>query len=174
MERLILDLWSLIFLFLLSLFLLDDKGRWTFLGVFVFGICLNQIFNNFLKGLIRAPRPLEDMRLFRMELATGRKINNGRFGMPSNHAQTLGFMTVFVFLVLKQVNILLFYLAISLWTVYERVVERKHSWLQILVGWILGCLVGFLFYSLGKRWIRGSKMEKKDDLFSLSRFYSMV
>jgi membrane-associated phospholipid phosphatase len=149
-------------LFALSLVLLFDKG--TMLGVYVIGMIMCIFANVVLKSLIQQPRPLEDPRLFNLEVANpNRHIGFDRYGMPSGHGQSVFFSFVFVTLVTKNKWISLFYGVICALTSWQRVFYNQHTCSQVLVGAMVGCSFALFFYFYGKEILKGAIKAKKDD-----------
>ena len=115
-------------LYFLSTYLLWDKDNLFF--YYNVGIFVNLVLNLILKGLIQEPRPSEDPKTFRLALSHGKRflfkdgIPHDIFGMPSGHAQSVIFSTVFIYLALKNTKILLFYLTISVFTMFHRIYKR--------------------------------------------------
>jgi membrane-associated phospholipid phosphatase len=156
-----------ILLFFSSLFLLWNKQNLLF--YYNVGIFINTLFNLCLKGLIQQPRPTEDPKLFNLALKYGKHhifkdyIPFNIFGMPSGHAQSSIFSTIFIYLSLGNINILLFYLFISFITMSQRLVYKRHTLFQIIVGAIVGGLVGYCAFYLAEQKIKGNIREKPDD-----------
>jgi membrane-associated phospholipid phosphatase len=133
------------------------------------GIFINAVLNLILKGIIQEPRPLFDNKKIQLM-----KTNAGHFfyldgipfnvfGMPSGHAQTAFFITVFIYLSFKKNNIFYFFLLYSLFICYQRVKTEYHSLPQVIVGALLGSAFGFLIYQLAREKIKGRIREKPDD-----------
>jgi len=156
-----------IILILLSWYLLWNNKNLFF--YYTVGIFSNAILNIILKGIIQEPRPLFDSKKISL-LKTHAKnyfFQNGIpfniFGMPSGHAQSSLFSTVFIFLALKHTNLLYFYITFSLFICYQRVVLDYHSILQVIVGSIVGAAFGYFVYQLARVKIKGKIREKPDD-----------
>ena len=151
-------------LFILSIILLFHTK--TLLYVYLLCYFISSIFNIILKGLIKEKRPQEDQHLFNIWLNNGMKHDRhwyDRFGMPSGHAQHVFYSTAFIFLSLKNIHWFIFYLLISLNTLYQRVKYQNHSVLQVISGAIVGLLIGSLSYYYGRILIKGSLKDKPDD-----------
>ena len=135
------------------------------------GSCVNLLLNIFLKGIFQQPRPSEntDTKTFQLALKNGKRFifKNGIpydiFGMPSGHAQLCLFLTTFVFLCLRQYNILLVYLLVSLLSAYQRVKHSHHTILQVVVGGIVGIFMGYITYIMSNNNIKGLIKKKPDD-----------
>ena len=154
-------------LFFYSLYLLWEKPTLRF--YYIIGYFSNSVINILLKGIIQQPRPLDDEKLFNLAIKNAPKdvFKNGIpfniFGMPSGHAQSTFFSTVFIYLSLKQKNILLVYLVVSILTAVQRFCNNYHSLLQIIVGDIIGALYALCIYHLAQQKLKGRLREKPDD-----------
>jgi membrane-associated phospholipid phosphatase len=154
-------------LFFYSLLLLWNKN--TLFYYYLYGFFLNVILNFILKGLIKEPRPNEDPKLFNIALkhSIRFKFINGYphdiFGMPSGHAQSAFFSIIFIYLALKDIKIIIVYLFIALITMYQRVLFKQHTVLQVVAGAIAGTLFGGFIYYMAQQKIVGKLRFKKDD-----------
>ena len=154
-------------LILYSIFLLWNHHNLFF--YYTIGIFVDSLLNIILKGIIQLPRPSEDPKLFNIALKNGKRFvfKNGMphdiFGMPSGHAQSSFFSTVFIYLSLKQTNLLAIYLLISSITLWQRVVDNYHTLLQVIIGSIVGTIFGYFVYYLSQQKIKNRIREKKDD-----------
>lgn len=132
-------------------------------------VCL--LLNVFLKGIFQQPRPSDntDTKTFQLALKNGKRFifKNGMpysiFGMPSCHVQSCLFFTAFVFLCLRQYNILFIYVLISLLSAYQRVKYNHHTILQVVVGGIVGICLAYVTYILATNNIKGLIKHKLDD-----------
>jgi membrane-associated phospholipid phosphatase len=154
-------------LLIYSLILLRNKHNLFF--YYIIGFFFNSIFNVIIKGFFQQPRPSEDPKLFNIAIKNGKRfifkdyIPHDIFGMPSGHAQSTFFSTVYIFLSLKNYNILYFYLLITFITCVQRVLYDYHTIFQVVVGGLVGGLVGYLYYYFARRNITGIIREKLDD-----------
>lgn len=150
-----------------STYLLWNKNN--LLYYYICGIFLNTILNIVLKGIIKEPRPSEDPKLFNIALKHSLRFKfiNGYphdiFGMPSGHAQSTFFSTIYIYLALKDIKISIIYLIISLLTMYQRVLFNNHTVLQVFAGAIVGILFGGFIYMMARQNIMGKLRAKKDD-----------
>lgn len=156
-----------IILILLSWYLLWDNKNLFF--YYTVGIFANSVLNIIFKGIIQEPRPMFDNKKIRLLQTHGKEYfyQNGipfdMFGMPSGHAQAVFFSTVFMYLSLKQTNILYIYIPLSLLTCYQRVKFEYHSVSQIIIGAITGSSFAYLVYQLAREKIKNRIREKPDD-----------
>ena len=154
-------------LIFLSMYLLWNKNNLFF--YYTVGVFIDAILNLILKGLFQQPRPSIDQKSFDLAFKHGKRFlfKDGMpydiFGMPSGHCQSSFFSTVFIYLSLKKNNITYIYLAISLLTIFQRVVYNYHTVPQVIVGAITGSFVGYLFYYLSTEKVKGLIREKLDD-----------
>jgi membrane-associated phospholipid phosphatase len=150
-----------------SFFILRNKHNLSF--YYTVGVFLNSVLNLFLKGIIQQPRPIEDPKLFYLALKHGKHqifkdyIPFNIFGMPSGHAQSCIFSTVFIYFSLRNIKMLFFYLFVSFITMTQRVVYKRHTILQVIVGAIVGGLFGYSVYYLAEENLKGNIKEKRDD-----------
>lgn len=155
----------------LPIYLLWNKRNLFF--YYIVGFLISALVNLVLKGLLQMPRPTEDAGRFNLALTHGRRFifKSGLpfdvFGMPSGHAQMVFYSTTFVYLALRNTNILYFYLFMSLLTIFQRVAFNYHTPLQVIVGSLVGIGMGYLVYYLAKNKIVGRITEKLDDFASV-------
>ena len=154
-ELQVIEIYGPIIVILISAFDLYKKD--TYLFFYIIGIGFNTILNLFLKSVIRQPRP----SLNNINFGFTNSID--KYGMPSGHAQNLGFSIGFMYIFIKKSYILWVVIIISLITMFQRYVNNKHSIIQLFIGYIFGILIGFLFYKLGSHYIKGNLSLKKDD-----------
>ena len=154
-------------LLLFSIFLLRNKSNLLFYYILFFGISI--ILNVVLKGLIQQQRPCIDRETFQLMMRNKERYikKNGVpydiFGMPSGHSQSVVFSTIFIYLSLRDFNILLFYILISLITLFQRVINNHHTILQVVLGSFVGIVLGYIGYIMARINIEGKKTSKKDD-----------
>ena len=155
--------WGPVITFGTSLYLLRDKGN--LLYYYVIGLFANTIINILLKITIQEPVPGIDVDTFKL-VSKRHLFKHGIpdiFGMPSGHAQSIVFSTVYVFLSLKQNNVLLFYVLASLVTMWQRVECNYHTVLQVFVGSIVGSAFAYFVYILARKNIMGLVRARPDD-----------
>ena len=156
-----------VFLIFLSMYILWNSHNLFF--YYTVGIFVNAILNIILKAIIQQPRPSVDIDKFELLMKHGKRflfkdgIPFDIFGMPSGHAQASLFSTIFIFLSMRQNNLLYFYLLFSLLIISQRVVFKYHTILQVIVGAIIGSLFAYFVYYLANEKIKGHIREKKDD-----------
>lgn len=151
-------------LFVPTLFLLSNKNN--ALVYYISGSFLNSVLNVFLKLLLQQPRPSDDPDKFELMMERRKHlllIPYDIFGMPSGHAQTVAFITGFVFLTIRNDMFRGFCVLISLLTMWQRVHYNHHTMLQVAVGAIVGLLFAYLMFYLNKINIAGLLKEKRDD-----------
>lgn len=152
-------------LFFLSLFMLKNKPNGLY--YYLIGWVLNFILNITLKGLIQQPRPIDNQDIFKIALNHYKKHNTiipfDVFGMPSGHAQSVMYSTIFVHLMLKNSKLTLLYLIISIITISQRINELHHTIFQVLVGSLVGLVFGYFIFYLYRQKMMGNLSLKKDD-----------
>ncbi len=150
-----------IILFFLTILILRNKPK--YLHFFVYGFILNNILNIILKLAIKEPRPSKDKKAIEIGIVNGARVGFDNFGMPSGHAQNCGYNLIFITMVLNDPLITTLYLVISLISLFQRYLYNNHSFLQLIVGLIVGSCFGFLTYIFATRYIVGNVTMKKDD-----------
>jgi membrane-associated phospholipid phosphatase len=143
------------------------KNTLNALYYYVIGFILNFILNIFLKATIQQPRPKYNEDLFKLSLQYLKKhesiVPYDMYGMPSGHAQSVIYSTLFVYLILKNKKIALFYVIISLITLIQRVKGLYHSIFQVLVGSLIGFLFAYFIFYMYQQKMTGNLSLKKDD-----------
>jgi len=156
-----------VILYFLSIYLLWNQHNLFF--YYNVGIFVNAILNLILKGLIQEPRPSEDPKTFRLALSHGKRflfkdgIPHDIFGMPSGHAQSAFFSTLFIYLSFRKTNLVYIYLFISMLIMAQRVIYNYHTILQVMIGAVIGSGFGYFVYLLAREKIKGHITEKSDD-----------
>lgn len=156
-------------LMIMSIFLL--WSRQNQLIYCIIGTFANLLLNICLKGFFQQPRPSDNIntKLFQLAIKNGKSfifkngIPHSIFGMPSGHAQACLFYTAYVFMCLRQYNILYVYLLISALSAYHRVKYRHHTIFQVFVGSIVGIFIGYAAYLFTTNNIKGRIKPKPDD-----------
>jgi membrane-associated phospholipid phosphatase len=144
-----------------TILLLNNKA--TLLSVYVIGYVLNMIMNVILKEIIKQPRPSEDISVFNASIAHGKRISFDRHGMPSGHATSVAYSTVFVFLALRSPVLSIIYLIIAINTGYQRIKYKNHTLMQVVCGAIIGATVGYIAYLFSTKKLAGLLRYKNDD-----------
>lgn len=144
-----------------SIYLLWNKHN--LIVYYVIGLFFNSLLNYVLKGIIKQPRPLENEKLINLALNNGRLFSYDIYGMPSGHAQSALYSTIFIWLVFKNKNILILYLLLTLLTIYNRINTQSHTMLQVIVGAIIGALFGYFIFYIATKKIKGKFKPKEDD-----------
>jgi dolichyldiphosphatase len=118
----------------------------------VFGLVgqlLNEAFNSLLKKSLKVQRPFEKGR---------------GYGMPSAHAQFVGYMIGYFWLFDKRKKLKLYYFGLviaGILTAYSRVYLEYHTLDQVAVGFVLGMVIGLIFGYLvvkGRKHVRAKKI----------------
>lgn len=148
-------------LFFISICLLWKKSY--FFIYYIIGFGLNILLNILLKGLIQQPRPKEDIQLIQIAKNNGKRISYDVYGMPSGHSQLCFYSLIFIYLVFKSWTWTIFYLVISLTTLFQRVKYKNHTILQVLVGALVGAIFSYFIFHVSKRNIGGKWIKKKEE-----------
>ena len=150
-------------LFMFSVLLLRHMSN--YLLFYIVGTVLNNILHIILKLIIKEPRPSKDQKFIEIGVTNGALISFDKFGMPSGHAQNCSFSLAFITLVFNNPFITTIYLIISLISIMQRYKYNNHTVLQLIIGFIIGLIAGYITYLFGSKHIMGNIKTKKDDYF---------
>jgi membrane-associated phospholipid phosphatase len=122
-------------------------GRFKYINVYLIFILFNTVLNKILKNTIKSSRPgkLNENTVYKTH---ENESGADKFGMPSGHAQSVSFSTLYVYLVTKSKNLLIVSSFISALTLIQRYRSKRHSMNQLLVGVIVGSCVAYTSYNL--------------------------
>ena len=118
-----------------------------YLQLYLVFMLFNLFVNKILKKIIQSPRPVnhdKNMIYKTFEKTSGTET----YGMPSGHAQSVSFSTLYMYLVTKSENLLIGSSFISSLTLLQRYRFKRHSIRQLFVGSVIGCLVAYMSYNL--------------------------
>ena len=118
------------------------------IGYLLLGM-MNTMINKILKGIFREPRPKGGVNIFDTEIHYGTDI----YGMPSGHAQTVAFSSIYVYLANPNNSIFLLNIFILFLTAYQRWNYKKHTTSQLVMGSIVGGIVAYSFFHMIQYWI---------------------
>jgi membrane-associated phospholipid phosphatase len=139
------------FLLIIStVLLLWSSDKSTYLVLYLVGVVFNSLVNIILKALFQQPRPQEDKKMFH----TGKRMAYDKYGMPSGHAQSTLYSTIFVHFVLKNGWITAAYLCISLISLFQRFKYKNHTILQLILGAMVGSVVGYTVFRYGQNLLK--------------------
>jgi membrane-associated phospholipid phosphatase len=122
-------------------------GRYKYINVYLIFILINTILNKILKNTIKSPRPGKPSE-YTMYKKYEHTSGSENYGMPSGHAQSVSFSTLYIYLVTKSKNLLIGGSFISALTLIQRYRFKRHSMKQLLVGVIVGSCVAYTSYNL--------------------------
>jgi len=156
-----------ILLLLITIFLLRNKTNLLFYYILFFIISL--LLNVVLKGIIQESRPSIDAKTFQLMMKNKERyiykhgIPYDIFGMPSGHSQSVWLSTLFIYLSLRDIKILILYLLITAITLVQRVLDNHHTILQVICGSLVGSILGYLAYKMAQMNMEEKKTPKRDD-----------
>jgi len=166
--------YSIIILLMLSLLLLwNDQNLFCY---YVIGVSINEIINYLLKILIKQDRPNND-KVNDNDTDNNNDNNNDndkqlvndnnidkeiliydknkllsnniqKYGMPSGHAQSTAFSTMFIYLSLHNIYLTIIFAIITLIASFQRINLYFHTIEQVIVGILVGSFVAYFFYKL--------------------------
>lgn len=105
---------------------------------------INRLINNYLKQIFKQDRPPKPMKFLDDD-----KFSKKKYGMPSGHSQLTFFSVTYAYLVTnKFYPWTLLLLAIGGVVIYERLVFKNHTLLQLTTGAFVGSAIAYLSYLL--------------------------
>jgi membrane-associated phospholipid phosphatase len=119
-------------------------SRTSLLLFYMLFFMINYCINGSLKLIIREPRPDGNIVFNSHEITTGSE----RYGMPSGHAQSVAFSSMFSYLITKSTKILMGTSFISAITIYQRYKYKRHTIGQLFVGTLIGGLMAVLCHKI--------------------------
>ena len=147
---------SIIILFFITTILLWNKHN--LICYYLIGISISFLVNVLLRNIIKQKRPdyKEDDNDVDKETVINDKndlLNNSlkQYGMPSGHAQSTLFTTIFISLSLQNLFISSIFFIISFLAIFQRVHFYFHTIEQVVIGGIIGSLLSYLFYNLSSK-----------------------
>ena len=118
--------------------------RKIFLIAYILYFTMNVILNGELKKMIREPRPIG--QIFLNEYDVIPNTSPGKYGMPSGHAQSVGYSITFLYLVIQSTALLIVSSFIGALTIYQRFKYRRHTISQLFTGLSIGILFAIISY----------------------------
>jgi membrane-associated phospholipid phosphatase len=111
--------------------------------IYTLGLLLSNLFNNFLKQTIKQDRPPNQVHT---------DIENicHNYGMPSYHMQCSAFSIAFLFCTIMSYRLLVITSTLGLLSFKQRHKFRRHTFLQLVVGTIVGAILGWITYLIIK------------------------
>lgn len=74
--------------------------------------------------------------------------NIQKYGMPSGHAQSTAFSTMFIYLSLHNIYLTSIFVIITLIASFQRINLYFHTVEQVIVGMLVGSFISYFFYKL--------------------------
>jgi len=137
-------------LIVMGLVIVDLFSQPKYNWVYIFFIVANDILNRGLKLIFREPRPEGRIPFSEHESYTGAS----KYGMPSGHAQSIGFSLMYLWLVRTMDATWILSSFIGALTLYQRWKYRNHSMIQLLVGFLCGCCFAWFVWWAGTKYFR--------------------
>ena len=121
--------------------------RKIILITYVFFAIVNIFINGVLKNLIQEPRPREQIYLNEYDVVPNTAPS--KYGMPSGHAQSIGYSITFLYLVVHSPALLIITTFIGSLTIYQRFKYGRHTILQLIVGLVIGSFIAIISWNSG-------------------------
>ncbi len=145
--------WSLLILMLLYILFKNNSIRNVFFILISIGIMIfvaDRLCSGLIKPMVSRWRPTQDPQIMYL-VDTVRDYRGGRFGFFSGHACNTMCVAMFLSHLFKsrKLSFALFFWSIT--TTYTRIYLGVHYFGDITIGWIVGSLIGYVFYKLYSR-----------------------
>ena len=150
-----------IIMLVITFFLLRNNAN--YLTFFFYGYIFNLVVNSLLKWVLKEPRPTNDWKILELGITHTKRIGFDKYGMPSGHAQHCGFILAFATLVLNSPFVTGLFSILSLICLYQGYLYQNYTLLQVIVGFVVGLGIGYLFYDLGAKKLIGNIKMRPDD-----------
>jgi len=154
--------WSLVIVVLLIVIFRNNSWKESLI-IFVFIALMlafaDQLCSGLCKPLVARWRPTQDPHLMYM-IDTVRDYRGGLYGFFSGHACNTSSMAMFLAWLFRNRNVTFTLFFWSLTTTFTRLYLGVHYVGDVLVGYILGCLIGVLFYFLLYKILRRVKEKR--------------
>lgn len=109
---------------------------------------LNSILNSVLKIVIQEARPSGQIYLNDYDIVPNSAPS--KYGMPSGHAQSVGYSIAYLYLVVRSPAVLIITSFIGALTVYQRFKYRRHTISQLFIGLVIGMLFAMVSHEITK------------------------
>lgn len=154
--------WSLVLLVLLVILFRNNSVRQAFLIILTLALLIavaDRLCSGLAKPLVARWRPTQDPQLMYM-VDIVRGYRGGLYGFFSGHACNTMCVATFLSWLFRYRNVTLTLLFWSLSTTFTRIYLGVHHLGDILVGFIIGAILGSLFYLLMERIFRRMHVRK--------------
>lgn len=142
--------WSLVILVLLIIIFKNNTGREALMVYVTMGLLIfvaDRICSGLVKPMVERWRPTQDPELMYL-VDVVRNYRGGRFGFFSGHACNTMCMAVFLSWLFRSPKVTATLIFWSLTTTFTRLYLGVHYLGDVMVGFIVGILLGCLFYWL--------------------------
>lgn len=129
-------------------------GKPLLLTGYITGIIINVLLNIILKRWIAEPRPILNNEEFKISMKYPQNVPTDSFGMPSGHAQLFSFTFFYILLSTHRWYIWLIYGTVTIIACLQRIWSKAHSLLQVIVGFCIGVIMGYVVYNVVVNFIK--------------------
>lgn len=142
--------WSLLIIMLLYIIFKNNSTKDAFIILLTIGLMIfvaDRICSGFVKPAVARWRPTQDPNIMYL-VDTVRNYRGGRYGFFSGHACNTMCVAMFLSYLFRSRKLSFFLFFWSISTTFTRLYLGVHYFGDVLVGWTVGGLIGFLFYKL--------------------------
>lgn len=128
--------------FTITIYLLFSQ---TFNMVFyIFMFILDRLLNNRLKDIFKQERPDGPKKFLDDD-----QFSKKKYGMPSGHTELSFFSLMYAYLNIKRITTPIIIMIITCAIIiYERLIYRNHTLMQLLVGALIGIVLAYISYGI--------------------------
>lgn len=128
-------------------------NRTPYLIAIVFGSIINTLINKLIKTIIREPRPSNQIPFIDEDQLIGTE----KYGFPSGHAQSSFFSLAFITFANGPPFTIYFMTILSIITLYQRYIYRRHTIKQLIAGSIIGIIFAYIVIYTTENFICNNK-----------------
>ena len=147
------------------LFVLSIYFLWTFKKyalIYIVGYSISTVINVVLKAILKEPSLDQDKTFIKILETNGKNVEISSYGMPSLRAQNSAYSLVYSFLVIthnmeylnKFQSIFWIFMGIITGEIGYSIIKNQNTTAQIIVGFLVGILIGYMVYKVGKNKIK--------------------
>ena len=148
-----------ILLFIINIY--EFLHRKSYLYAYLLAFFVNSFINSQLKMFYKIPRQSNQIYFSKYENLEG----PNAYGMPSGHGQSVGFSTAFLFLGQSSSYLLIIALFISCLTFIQRYKYRRHTIVELCIGFIIGICFAYIVFNTTKYYLETQTHSDEKSIF---------
>ncbi len=155
--------WSLLIIMLLYIIFKNNSTKDALLILLTIGVMIviaDRLCSGLVKPSVARWRPARDPSIMYL-VDTVRNYRGGRYGFFSGHACNTMCVAMYLSYLFRSRKLTIVLFLWSITTTYTRLYLGVHYLGDVLVGWAVGCLLGYLFYKLYYRLFNVEKLSHR-------------